>query len=144
MPYSKVYGYYIAILFPFISIIAYDVITGTVGVWTVFTSLSYAIVGLGSAIYFKKYKATKAHFASFSIIGTLFYDAMTGLTVGPLFFGQSFSGALLGQIPFTAMHLIGNVGFAVTISPLLYMYLKKRPEENKLKIKNIINTPKAV
>jgi hypothetical protein len=66
------------------------------------------------------------------VIGTLFFDAVTGLSIGPLFFNQSFQGALWGQIPFTLWHLMGNISFALILSPAIY----KSIIENK-KLDNI-------
>lgn len=60
---------------------------------------------------------------AYSIIGTIAYDALTSLTIGPLMFGQPFMNALVGQIPFTLMHLVGNAVLAVTISPLVYRWI---------------------
>ena len=65
----------------------------------------------------------RINYVKFAVIGTLFFDAITGLTVGPLFFNQSFMSALIGQIPFTILHLIGNVSFAFVVSPILYTYI---------------------
>ena len=39
--------------------------------------------------------------------------------MGPLFFGMPFIVALVGQIPFTALHLLGNVSFAIVLSPVI-------------------------
>lgn len=47
------------------------------------------------------------------------YDILTGLTVGPLFFQQPFLQALMGQIPFTVLHLSGNVTLALILSPII-------------------------
>ena len=58
-------------------------------------------------------------------MGTLFYDAVTGLTIGPLFFHQSFIVSLVGQIPFTVLHLLGNVSFAIVLSPMIERWLVK-------------------
>ncbi|MDO8564634.1 MAG: hypothetical protein Q7R88_01425 [bacterium] len=147
MPVARLFGGMGAFLFGFFSILLYDVITGTVGPWTFFTASAYGVLGLGSAWYFNsrfvtpsqslplkggevKKRGTRAlrrHFVYFAIVGTLFYDAATGLTVGPLFFGQPFSSALLGQIPFTLMHLLGNVTLSLVWSPFLVRWLAKAP-----------------
>lgn len=74
---------------------------------------------------------------AFGFFGIVLYDAVTsgwgtwtavtalayGLTVGPLFNGQSFAVALAGQIPFTLMHLLGAVVFGALLSPALYRWV---------------------
>ena len=65
----------------------------------------------------------RKNYVLFAVIGTLFYDAVTGLTIGPLLWGQPFMVALIGQIPFTLLHLAGNITFAVVLSPLLYTWV---------------------
>lgn len=138
MPFSKAYGAFVGFSFAVLSILLYDVLTGTFGVQTFFTAGAYGILGWWSASYFKKNKASAWSYVRFAIFGTLFYDALTGLTVGPLFFHQSFSGSLIGQIPFTALHLAGNITFAYILSPVIYNFLiKKKKNENT----SIINIP---
>lgn len=115
MPFSKVYGVFQAMLFGMLSIITFDLFTSTIGPWSIATAISYGIIGLGSGLFFKKRSGVK-NYILFSVVATIVYDALTGLTVGPLVFGQSFYGALIGQIPFTLLHLIGNVLFAMILS----------------------------
>ncbi len=133
MPFSKAYGALIGFSFAVSSILLYDVITGTLGIQTFFTTLAYGIIGFWSASYFSakgrvasKGKADKWSYVRFAILGTLFFDALTGLTVGPIFFHQSFFGSLIGQIPFTFFHLLGNVVLAYTLSPVIYNFLIKK------------------
>ena len=63
-------------------------------------------------------------------MATLIYDVITGLTIGPLFFNQSFLSALSGQAIFTVYHLIGNVSLALLFSPLVYRFLATNPKLN--------------
>lgn len=132
MPFSKAYGAWIGFFFAVLSILSYDLITGTIGIQTFFTALSYGIVGLWATYYFQKKEASAWNYARFAIMGTLFFDAFTGLTVGPLFLHQSFMGALVGQVPFTALHLLGNTAFALILSPAIYSLLVKKKEKQKV------------
>lgn len=125
MPISRISGAFTAFSFAVLSILSYDLATGTLGKQTFFTALAYGIIGLWSANYFKKHKADKWGYVRFAVIGTLFFDAATGLTVGPLFFHQSFFVSLVGQIPFTALHLLGNITFAFILSPAIYNFMIK-------------------
>lgn len=127
MPMSKVYGPLLGFVFGFLSIVLFDFLVGRVGLWTIITASTYGLLGVWSVFYFKKRAMKRKNFVLFSIWGTLAYDAITGLTIGPLFFNQPFIIALVGQIPFTALHLIGSVTFAFFVSPLMYKYLVTNP-----------------
>jgi uncharacterized membrane protein len=131
MPFSKAYGAYAGFLFAFFSIVLFDLITQKLGIWTLLTAVAYGVLGLWAAFYFKNRKGGALDYALFAIYGTLFFDAVTGLSIGPLFFGQSFTEAFVGQIPFTAMHLLGNISFALTLSPIIHRYVI---ENSKLEI----------
>jgi hypothetical protein len=88
-------------------------------------------LGILAAFYFK-YRSSRRHFAYFAVAGTLLYDALTGLTTGPLLFHQPLFAAALGQIPFTLMHLLGNVSFALLLSPVLMRLLTRRAVSDTL------------
>ena len=133
MPFAKAYGGFIGFIFGVLSIVLYDVVTGTVGLWTFVTASVYGIIGFGAAQFFQNRTASRKNFVIFAIGSTLFYDALTGLTIGPLFFHQSFITALIGQIPFTALHLVGNIVFAALVSPALYLFLLQQHQRHKIK-----------
>ncbi|KKW22608.1 MAG: hypothetical protein UY62_C0001G0021 [Parcubacteria group bacterium GW2011_GWF2_50_9] len=122
MPVAKTYGKLAGFFFGAFSILAFDVLTGTPGPWSLVTAPTYGLLGVFAAWYLKN-RHGKRHFAYFALFGTLLYDAITGLTVGPLFFHQPFLAAVLGQIPFTFMHLLGNIGFAIILSPMIERWL---------------------
>jgi len=143
MPFSKAYGVFAASSFAVLSILLYDVLTGTLGVQTFFTAGAYGVLGLWSAIYFREHKSNTWNYVRFAIMGTLFFDASTGLTVGPLFFHQSFLGSLVGQIPFTTLHLISNIAFAFVLSPAIYNFVIKKKKMDTTSSINILN-PKTI
>ncbi|MBI2141189.1 hypothetical protein HYU16_02085 [Candidatus Woesearchaeota archaeon] len=123
MPFSKKFGYLGGFAFGFLSITLFDLFTKKAGIWTLITAAAYGAVGIGAAWFFKSRKSSVKNYAIFSVLGTLAYDAATGLTIGPLFFAQPFVQAVTGQIPFTLLHLAGNLAFSVTLSPLLYSWV---------------------
>lgn len=123
MPLSKRFGALAGTLFGVLSIVLYDALTSGWGMWTWVTALAYGILGAASYFYFKNRAASRGNFVRFSIVAILFYDTVTGLTIGPMFNGQSFSAALAGQVPFTVLHLLGAVAFAALVSPVLYRWL---------------------
>jgi Cu/Ag efflux pump CusA len=62
---------------------------------------------------------------------------MTGPTIGPIFFHQSLMASIIGQIPFTLLHLLGNIIFAILLSPAIdKILIKKKSEQQE---KSIIN-----
>ena len=123
MPFSKRYGVFGSFAFGFFGIVLYDAVTSGWGRWTVVTALAYGALGIAAHFYFKNRDASVGNFLHFGIVGTLAYDAVTGLTIGPLFNHQPFMNALVGQIPFTIMHLLGTIVFATLLSPALYRWV---------------------
>lgn len=123
MPFSKRFGLVGSFVFGFLGIVLFDAVTSGIGIWTVITAAAYGALGMGSYVYFKNRAATRKNFLIYGVAGTILYDAVTGLTIGPLYFHQPFMVALIGQIPFTAMHLLGTIFFAVVLSPILYKWV---------------------
>ena len=117
MPLGRRFGALWAFLFGVLSIVLYDLMTNF-GPWTATVAISYGLLGVISSYYFKKVESTPFNFAMFAIVATIVFDLVTGVLFAPMF-GQSMYTALVLQIPFTALHLAGNIGFALTISPLL-------------------------
>lgn len=125
MPVAKVFGARAGFFFGAFSILAFDLITGTLGPWSLITAPTYGVLGIFATWYLKNRHA-KRYFVYFAIFGTLLYDAITGLTVGPLLFHQPFLAAVFGQIPFTLMHLLGNISFALLLSPFFARFLERQ------------------
>ncbi len=143
MPFAKAYGAVAGFVFAFTSILLYDILTVKVGWWTLITAVTYGIIGIGSAWYFSRYAQKRLNYVVFAIIGTLFFDIVTGLLIGPLFFHQMFIEALIGQIPFTLLHLAGNVGFALILSPLIYRFVIENKKFETESLSNFL-TPKHI
>lgn len=120
MPFAKHFGALGAFLFGALSIVLFDLATTKVGLWTLITALAYGALGIGAHFFFKHRESSARNYVLYAIPATILYDAATGLSIGPLFFGQPFMEALAGQIPFTLWHLAGNIVFAALLSPLVY------------------------
>jgi len=131
MPFSKRYGAFGGFAYASLSIALFDLVLGKAGMWTVVTAIAYGIIGVLAFYFFRSRANTPWDYVAFAVIGTLLFDALTGLTVGPLFFAQPFVEALIGQIPFTVYHLFGNVLFSALLSPLLYRFVV---ENKKLEV----------
>ncbi len=128
MPFSKKWGWKAGALFSLLAILSFDIITRTLGMWTLMTAGTYTALGIAAGLYFKKRKGSIRNYVGFAVIGTLIYDGITGIGTGMLFFNQSFLVTLAGQIPFTLYHLGGNIAFAIIISPLLYRWVVDNPQ----------------
>lgn len=137
MPFSKAYGWGMSFLFGFSSIFFFDLAVNKFGVWTLITALAYGFLGIWGARYFKNRKNSSLNYLKFSIMATLAYDAVTGLSIGPMFFNQPFMAAVIGQIPFTLLHLLGNCSFAVLASPLIYRYAISRRSADRAYLLNL-------
>lgn len=105
-----------------------DLIMGKIGVWTIVTSITYGFVGVFGAVFLKNRSASAKNFIYISIVGTLFFDLITGVLMGPLLFGGSFGTAAIGQIPFTLRHLGGNIFFAAVLAPWFYKKIMTNPK----------------
>lgn len=123
MPYSKRYGAYGGFAFAFLSIVLFDSVTSGIGMWTWLTACTYGVIGASAYLYFRNRKNSAWNYVGFGIVATLFFDAVTGLSFGPLFYGQPFTQALIGQIPFTINHLLGNIVLSAIVSPALYRWV---------------------
>ena len=144
MPFSKAYGPFLGFIFGFLSIVSYDFLTHTLGMWTLVTATTYGVLGLFSFWYLRNREAKVLNFVSIAVVGTLFFDTVTGLVMGPILFHQSFYVALVGQIPFTVSHLLGNVILSTILSPAVYRFiLKKKREPRLVSIINPLN-PKII
>lgn len=124
MPFGKRFNSISVFLFGALSMFLFDLVTSGIGIWTFITAIVYGFIGYGATIYFKN-RSGRKNYALYAIIATILYDTLTGLTIGPLFFHQSFMISLVGQIPFTVLHLIGNVSFAIVISPVIERWILK-------------------
>lgn len=125
---SKAYGPWVGGLYGALSIVLLDLLVGRVGSWTIVTALVYGSVGVWGAFFFKNRSATAKNFFIASIVGTLFFDLITGVFMGPLFYAQPWMQAVVGQIPFTLRHLAGNAFFALVLAPWFYRKIMSNPK----------------
>lgn len=139
MPLGRKFGPYVAFIFGFMSIFVFDVFTN-LGTWTWTTGITYGFVGVISYFYFNKYKSSVTNFVLFSIVSTLFFDLITGVLFAPMW-DQTILNAFILQIPFTVLHLAGNIGFALTVSPVIDKWLTSKEFfsiKNKVKQEKVL------
>jgi hypothetical protein len=127
MPAAPQIGAPAAFLYGFLAILIKDIIDGRVGIWTAGTALTYGAITLGARWFNKKERRTIFGYAGYALVATLVYDGITGILLGPLFFGQTYLMAFLGQIPFTLRHLFSNVLLAVVVSPIIERWMSQEP-----------------
>jgi hypothetical protein len=96
----------------------------SVGLWTLFGILTWGAV----AFIFSRERAgySPFSFVKMGVIGTLVFDAVTGVILSPIVWGMPFSDALIGQIPFTAKHLLGMMMVSMLVAPLIFPTVNKR------------------
>lgn len=136
MPFSKKWGWLSGMVFSLLAILSFDILTGTLGVWSLVTASTYALLGIFAGLYLKNKENKVRYYVQFSIVATIVYDAITGIGIGMLFFNQTFITTFTGQIPFTLYHLSGNIVLSVVVSPLLYKWVIANPEPETRQIIN--------
>ncbi|MBN1385768.1 hypothetical protein JW968_02195 [Candidatus Woesearchaeota archaeon] len=127
MPFAKRWGWMSGLVFTSLAMLLFDLITRTIGVWSILTIGTYCLISSCAGIYLKQRENKIRYYVGFAIIGTIIYDAITGIGTGMIFFNQSFMDTLIGQIHFTLYHLAGNVLLSATLSPLLYKWALDNP-----------------
>jgi hypothetical protein len=108
-----------AILFPVIAMVVFDIITMKVGIWTFGTAAAFALIVVIFSRILKNRKSSLGLYAKSSIAGVLIFDFLTGPIMSSFAFKIPFEVALLGQIPFTIMHLGSALLFTTLIVPIL-------------------------
>ena len=141
MPYAKRWGWIAGMTFTALSMLCFDLITGTLGPWSLVTIPMYTLLGLCAGVYFRKRKSTPLNYVGFAVAGTLVYDFFTGIFITSIMFKAPLWAVIYGQIPFTLWHLGGNILFAGTISPLLYKWVVDNPD---LETQSVIDKAKSI
>lgn len=112
-------------LFAFFTMASFDLITGKLGVWTLVTSTTYALVSLLIILEMKKRKTSIGLFLSRGAFGILLFDTVTGPLMSSIVFRQDIIVTSFLQIPFTIMHLISATFAILIITPLLDVQIMK-------------------
>ncbi len=122
-------------LFSVLSITIFDFLTARIGSWTIVTGILYGLLGAATVKFSQHNKKISTensrllNLLGFTIIGTLMYDFLTGCVFGPLMFNQPFLEAVVGQIPFSVLHILGNLVLVTSVS-----FIGKKCTEYRLHI----------
>jgi uncharacterized membrane protein len=136
LPFSRRGSALASFAFPFITMASFDAVTGYVGVFTLVTSITYGLLGLFFHYFLKgRDKIGLNTYLNCGIYGVLAFDILTGVIAMPLLFGMTFEKALIGQIPFTALHLITTTAFILVVTPLLdkQILLNKKLDDSSVR-----------
>lgn len=144
MPFSKKASLIGSSLFLIVSIFVYDFFTAGIGSYTYSVAVVYMVIAIFAHKVFANRKGSVKEYAVFSVFSILFFDIVTGLVIGPIALGQSFYVALMGQIPFTMLHLMGGVLFSIILSPLIAKFLETDLAFLESKQKSVISNKKTV
>ena len=125
LPYSKQSNKVIAFLFPFVTMVSFDIITGRLGLLTVVTSVTYGGLGLFFVFIFKNGQVGIKSYLLSGAFGVLVFDFITGCIAFPILFNLPFEQAFIGQIPFTLIHLTTVSAFVLVITPLADKHILK-------------------
>lgn len=136
LPFSRRSSALTSFAFPFVTMASFDFVTGFLGPWTAVTAVTYGLIGLVYHFYLKdKDKVGIKLYLGCGVLGVLVFDFITGVLATPLLYGGTFMDSFIGQIPFTAMHLLSTSFFILIVTPLLdkNVLLNKKLDDNKVK-----------
>ena len=120
LPFSKQEKWFHSAAFVFLTMIVFDYFTSGIGLWTLVTATAYS--GLGIIAYFylaRRKKVSLKNYLGAGIVSVLVFDFVTGVLLGPALFGMPLWQAFLGQIPFTALHLLSASAYIFFLTPFL-------------------------
>jgi hypothetical protein len=136
LPFSRRSSALTSFMFPFATMVSFDIVTGNVGLWTAVTSITYGALGLIFHYLMKgREKVGISRYLGFGVLGVLLFDLVTGVIATPMLFPpMTFWEALVGQVPFTAMHLLTTSLFILIVTPLLdkQVLVNERLADNKI------------
>lgn len=121
LPFSRAGSWWQAGLFAFLTMASFDAITGKVGSWTIVTAATYAAIGLAFHFAYGRMKGRVSFwtYIGSSVAGVLLFDFVTGPIASSLMFGPPFWDSLVGQVPFTLLHLASIAFFVAALTPLI-------------------------
>jgi len=107
-------------LYVVLAMVGFDLITGKLGMWTLWTSLTYGVIALLFVLVFKKMKQlSMSKYIGACIGGVLLFDIITGPIMTSMLFRTPFILTTIAHIPFTIFHLLSGVVYTFLFVPVL-------------------------
>jgi hypothetical protein len=138
LPFSRRGKWWEAGLFAFLTMVSFDLITMKLGVWTIVTGLTYGALGI--AFYFAYGKIKRFSIWTYiggGVAGVLIFDFITGPIASSLMFGMPFLASLVGQVPFTLLHLASVTFFVALLTPLIDRTIVENPAFEDVALKKL-------
>ncbi len=129
LPYAKNRKRWLAISFPILAMVLFDLLSGKVGSWTAVTALTYGFLAWGFSVLYKRQTDRGRRIGVLTyllsgVAGVLVFDFVTGPIMSSALFGLTFREALVGQVPFTLWHLASVSAYSVIVSPIFERALR--------------------
>ena len=96
--------------------------------------MPYGLIGYAAGLLLTS-KSGRLKMAAFAVVGTLVFDVIT-MVAFAIQFGTPLPIAAAAQVPFTLLHLAGNVVLVLVVSPLLTRFVLSQPNVQNLKTKS--------
>ena len=119
LPAAKREKWWKAPLFAFLAMATFDLISGHLGIWTIITSVTYAAIALSYTFLLKGAKPSLSTYIPAGIAGVIAFDTITGPLMSTFLFSQPLWLSVLGQVPFTLMHIVSASFSILLITPFL-------------------------
>lgn len=95
--------------------------------WIFVQGFAYAVVLALAALLLKKNKVKILGYVLYAFIGSILFDIIYRVPVGPLQYGQPILSALKEQMPYTFMRAIINTIYALILSFPIYRWIVMNP-----------------
>lgn len=117
------------------TILGGDLLADNWGAWSIITSISYFLVSCLTSALVKTKNYSFINSLIFTVLVTIFYDLLTAST-GPLFFEQAWLVMLIGQVPFSLVHMVSNCASASLIySSIQFLAMLKITHHGRINCK---------
>lgn len=134
LPVAKRHGALASAVFAFSAMLAADTLMGQMGWWSLYTAVPYGLIGYAAGLLLTS-KSGRLKMTAFAVVGTLVFDVIT-MVAFAIQFGTPLPIAAAAQVPFTLLHLAGNVVLVLVVSPLLTRFVLSQPNVQNLKTKS--------
>jgi len=124
LPYAKRRSRWMAIAFPPLAMLLFDLFSAKLGIWTAVTAGTYGLLGWAFSALYPRLAARGCRIGPLTyllsgVAGVFVFDFVTGPVMSSILFGLTFRQAALGQVPFTLWHLASVSAYAIVVAPVV-------------------------